>query len=114
MTNLLSFGGKGVREERKLYLKEIFSKLSSVEAKYFTKLLVGEQRAGLKEGIILKALSIYFKKPEMEILNLYQLSGGFEGFLKNVKSQKKPKIEVFKPIPMMLAQKAEKHTWYFY
>ncbi|MCX8095635.1 MAG: hypothetical protein N3D74_05575 [Caldisericia bacterium] len=98
--------GEGVKKERVQRLIEIYNKLSYIEAKYFTKAVIKETRSGIKEGLFKKSIALYFNLSEKEIEELYLKSGSFKKLFENFKKGEF-KIEIFKPIPMMLAQKVD-------
>jgi len=98
--------GEGVKRLRVEKLNKTFKNLSSIEAKYFTKIIIGEIRGGLKEGLFKKALSKFYNIDEKKLNELFLKSGSFRKFIHSLKNGEF-KIEVFKPIPMMLAQKVD-------
>lgn len=99
--NLKKQGAINLRIEK---LNSIYNNLSSIEAKYFTKIVIGEIRGGLKEGLFKKALSKFYKTDEEKLNELFLKSGSFRNLIENIKN-KDFKIEVLKPIPMVLAEK---------
>lgn len=108
-TEILKFKelkGKGVKRERVERLKSIYEKLSYIEAKYFTKIVLKEIRGGIKEGLFKKALSLYFNIDDKKFQELFLKSGSFRKFFENYKKGD-IKIEPLRPIPMMLAEKAD-------
>lgn len=98
--------GEGVKRLRVEKLNKTFKNLSSIEAKYFTKIIIGEIRGGLKDGLFKKALSKFFNIDEKKLNELFLKSGSFRKFIHSYEKGEF-KIEVFKPIPMMLAQKVD-------
>jgi len=98
--------GEGVKRLRVEKLNKTFKNLSSIEAKYFTKIIIGEIRGGLKEGLFKKALSKFYNIDEKKLNELFLKSGSFRKFI-NSFEKGEFKIEVFNPIPMMLAQKVD-------
>lgn len=98
--------GEGVKKERVERLKSIYNKLSHIEAKYFTKIVIKEIRGGIKEGLFKKAVALYLNLNDKEIDELYLKSGSFRKLFENYKKGEF-KIEVLRPIPMMLAEKVE-------
>ncbi len=105
--------GEGVKKERVERLKSIYDKLSHIEAKYFTKIIIREIRGGIKEGLFKKAVALYLNLNEKKINELYLKSGSFRKLFENYKKGEF-KIELFKPIPMMLAEKVESVEEIFY
>ena len=98
--------GKGVRNLRIEKLKKISNNLSYIEAKYFTKIVIGEMRGGIKEGLFKKALSKFYDIDEKDFNEIFLKSGSFKNLIENFRKGEF-KIEVLKPIPMMLAEKVE-------
>lgn len=99
--NLKKQGAMNLRIEK---LNSVYKNLSSIEAKYFTKIVIGEIRGGLKEGLFKKALSKFYEIDEEKLNELFLKSGSFRNLIQNIK-KKDFKIEVLKPIPMALAEK---------
>ena len=99
--NLKKQGAINLRIEK---LNSVYKNLSSIEAKYFTKIVIGEIRGGLKEGLFKKALSKFYEIDEEKLNELFLKSGSFRNLIQNIK-KKDFKIEVLKPIPMALAEK---------
>lgn len=98
--------GEGIKKERIEKLKQIYNKLSHIEAKYFTKIVIKEIRGGIKEGLFKKAVALYLNLNDKEIDEIYLKSGSFRKLFENYKKGEF-KIEVLRPIPMMLAEKVE-------
>lgn len=63
--------GEGVKKLRVEKLMKILNNLSSIEAKYFTKIIIGEMRGGIKDGLLKKALSKYYKIDEDKLNELF-------------------------------------------
>lgn len=98
--------GNGVINLRIEKLNKIYKNLSFIEAKYFTKIVIGEIRGGIKEGLFKKALSQFYKIDEKKLNELFLKSGNFKNLIDNFR-RGEFKIEVLKPISMMLAEKVE-------
>ena len=67
--------GSGSKYKKLKVLKGLFSKASPLEAKYLTRIILGDLRIGVKEGIIAKALSEAFHIPYKALERALMLSG---------------------------------------
>jgi len=104
--------GQGSRERKERLIETLLGRSSPLEAKYITKIIIGEMRTGFQEGLMEAAVSKAFNIPFRLIHSATLLSGdigevaslckkeGREGILKL-------RFKVFKPVRLMLAQTAE-------
>ena len=53
--------GPGSREKKERLIEALFRQASPIEAKYLTKILIGEMRTGLREGLAEQAIAKAFK-----------------------------------------------------
>ncbi|MBS7613986.1 ATP-dependent DNA ligase, partial [Candidatus Bathyarchaeota archaeon] len=67
--------GSGSKYKKLKVLKGLFSKASPLEAKYLVRIILGDLRIGVKEGIITKALSKAFHIPYEALEKALMLSG---------------------------------------
>ncbi|MEM3792223.1 MAG: ATP-dependent DNA ligase [Candidatus Bathyarchaeia archaeon] len=67
--------GPGSKYKKVRVLKGLFSKVSPLEAKYLVRIILGDLRIGVKEGIIVKALSEAFHIPYDALERALMLSG---------------------------------------
>ncbi|MEM2848816.1 MAG: ATP-dependent DNA ligase [Candidatus Bathyarchaeia archaeon] len=67
--------GSGSKYKKLKVLKGLFSKASPLEAKYLVRIILGDLRIGVKEGIIAKALSKAFHIPYEALEKALMLSG---------------------------------------
>jgi len=101
--------GKGSQGQKVRHLEYLFSSCSPLEARYLARLVMGEMRIGVGEGIVRDAIAQAFDVSSEDVERAYMftgdlgevavlaMKGGGEG-LKNVK------IRLFRPIRVMLAQ----------
>jgi DNA ligase-1 len=69
-------------------------------------------RGGIKEGLFKKALSKFYDIDEKDFNEIFLKSGSFKNLIENFRKGEF-KIEVLKPIPMMLAEKVENFEEFF-
>lgn len=109
---IASYEGKGSQERKLMHLSEILSNSKPEEAKYIVRIILNELRTGAGEGIVRDAIAKAFSIEKAEIERAHSLTNDY-GYIariakeKGLKGIKGIKIELFKPIKVMLAQKAE-------
>ena len=107
--NLLQELGKLTADGRARRLRKLFERLDPLEAKYVTKLLVGNLRTGMQAGRVEEALSLAFRRPIEAVRRAHMLLGDIGlvaertlgGTLGNVR------LRAFRPVRCMLAHSAE-------
>jgi len=112
--NLLSLDemeGKGAMRYRKAILKGLLTKMDSLEARYLAKVIVGEMRIGVKDGMILEGLATAVDVPLEEIRKGYLLYGDIGETVRSFLERKGKTLEslsltLFQPLQPMLAQMA--------
>ena len=112
--NLLSLDemeGKGAMRYRKAILKGLLTKMDSLEARYLAKVIVGEMRIGVKDGMILEGLATAVDVPIEEIRKGYLLYGDIGETVRSFLERKGKALEslsltLFQPLQPMLAQMA--------
>jgi DNA ligase-1 len=112
--NLLSLDkmeGKGAMRYRKAILKGLLTKMDSLEARYLAKVIVGEMRIGVKDGMILEGLAAAVDVPLEEIRKGYLLYGDIGETVRSFLERKEKTLEslsltLFQPLQPMLAQMA--------
>jgi DNA ligase-1 len=112
--NLLSLDemeGKGAMRYRKAILKGLLTKMDSLEARYLAKVIVGEMRIGVKDGMILEGLATAVDVPIEEIRKGYLLYGDIGETVRSFLERKGKTLEslsltLFQPLQPMLAQMA--------
>src|SRR6266851_7977074 len=96
------------KKAKTLLLTEVLSRATPLEAKYLVKLLSGDLRIGLREGLVEDAIARAFKKPLAEVSLANMLRGDIgeaavrarAGNLQNVE------MRLFHPLKSMLATPA--------
>ena len=112
--NLLSLDemeGKGAMRYRKAILKGLLTKMDSLEARYLAKVIVGEMRIGVKDGMILEGLATAVDVLLEEIRKGYLLYGDIGETVRSFLERKGKTLEslsltLFQPLQPMLAQMA--------
>jgi DNA ligase-1 len=102
----------GGSQERKLNLiSELLAQANSKEARYIVRTILGELRVGVAEGIIRDAIAESFNISSEEVENAWFLNPDYGEIARIAKEKgkvglKKVKIELGKPIMVLLAEKA--------
>jgi DNA ligase 1 len=102
--------GSGARGRRIALLAECFRRATPVEAKYLAKIVVGEMRHGVQEGIVLDALAALGGVPAAAVRRAQQALGDIGRLAALVRSDPTALaavgVRLFNPIKPMLAQTA--------
>jgi DNA ligase-1 len=95
---------RGPRAKTKL-LQNRFSTLSAVEGQYVVKILTGDLRIGLREGLVEEAIAKAFDVPSEEVREANMLLGdiGQTAALASRKELRRAELSIFRPIKCMLA-----------
>lgn len=104
--------GEGSQEKKILWISELLTNSSPLEAKYIVRTVLGELRLGIAEGRLRDSISKAFHVSPELVERAYMLTGdyslvaeraalGGEAELKNIR------IEVGRPVSPMLAQRAD-------
>jgi DNA ligase-1 len=95
---------RGPVEKREL-LQYRLARLDALAAKYLIKILTGDLRIGLKEGLVEEALASAFERPAEAIREANMLSGDLAATARAAKEGTLEKLELqtFNPIHFMLA-----------
>ena len=67
--------GRGARKRKLDGLAAIFTRMTPLEAKYAAKVLIGEMRHGMSEGLMLEALAKMAGRPVDEVRRMHMLEG---------------------------------------
>jgi len=108
--------GKGTVDKKIALITELLTSASPVEALYLVRTLIGDLRIGIQESTIRESMAKAFFKDDPEsakkiqgaidksndLASVFEIARGGE-----IKELKKLKLEVGKPIKVMLAQKAK-------
>lgn len=101
--------GPGSQERKKRILKRLFSKVAiPEEAKYIVKILTGEMRIGLVEGLLEEAIAAAFKKPlaQVRMANLILADAGALALRSAENDLERVTLEPLQPTNFMLADSA--------
>jgi DNA ligase-1 len=107
--------GYGSRERKERLIEALLSLASPLEAKYLTKILIGEMRTGFHEGLMEQAVSKAFKIP-LEAVQRASMTTGDIGEVATIAKKEgtegllKVGFKVFRPVKLMLAQMANSVT----
>jgi len=90
-------------------LTEVLRRVTPLEAKYFVKILTGELRIGLVEGLVEEALSRSYNRPLAEIQRANMLTGDIGETLRLAATGRlaEARLRLFHPVGFMLANAAE-------
>ncbi|AGK61611.1 DNA ligase I, ATP-dependent (dnl1) [Archaeoglobus sulfaticallidus PM70-1] len=107
-----SLKGEKSQKKKVRMLMDLFSSASPIEAKYITRLLLGEMRLGVGEGILRDAIAKAFNLSADIVERAYMITNDFGKVAVTAKKEgeeglKRLKIKPHIPIRMMLAQVAE-------
>ena len=104
-------GGNSSQKEKLKVIKRLFSNAKPKEARYISRLMLGELRIGIGEGNIREAVSKAFLVPSSLVEHAYQASNdlGEVALLakKGEDALKEVKVELFRPVKMMLAKQGK-------
>jgi len=100
--------GLGSRARRLRMLRGLFGKVSPLEAKYLVRILLGDLRIGVKEGLVARALAKAFQVPYDVFEKAFMLSGdlaetALTAKIKGVEGLLGTSYRPFNPIKPMLA-----------
>ncbi len=102
--------GSGSRQRRIALLADLFGRATPLEAKYLAKIVIGEMRHGVQEGIVLEALAALGALPPATVRRAQQAMGDIGRLAALIKTDPAQLADVavrlFTPIKPMLAQTA--------
>ena len=102
--------GKGTADRKQRIIERLFSSIvESVEAKYLVRIITGELRIGLVEGLVEESIAKAFSKTLLQVRNANLVTGniGYVAILARDNELAKAKLELFRPTNFMLADSAE-------
>src|SRR5260370_18903844 len=67
--------GRSSRRRKLEGLGDLFARMTALEAKYAAKVLIGEMRHGMSEGLMLEALAKMAGRPVDEVRRMHMLEG---------------------------------------
>ena len=103
--------GQGSRERKERLLEALLSRATPIEAKYLTKIIIGEMRTGFQEGLMESAVAAAFSVPLRDLRLASMLAGDISEVAYLCKKYGENgfanlSFRVFRPIKPMLAQMA--------
>ena len=109
---IAKISGSGSRERKELLIEALFRQASPLEAKYLTKIFLGEMRTGLHEGLTEKAIAKAFGIPLSTVQKASMVLGDTGEVAKLAKTESTETLtrlafKVFRPVKLMLAQAAD-------
>ncbi|KYH41908.1 MAG: DNA ligase, partial [Candidatus Bathyarchaeota archaeon B63] len=103
--------GQGSRERKERLIESLLGRASPLEAKYLVKIMIGEMRTGLHEGLMEAAVSKAFSVPLGKVQTASMLTGDIAEVaaicsVKGIEGLSRLGFRVFRPVKLMLAQTA--------
>jgi DNA ligase-1 len=110
-TAIAAAGGSGSRRQRVTLLAELLRGATPLEAKYIAKIVIGEMRHGVQEGIVLDAIAALAGVEAAVIRRAHQAMGDIGRLVRIAKTEAAAglgavAVQLFRPIKPMLAQSA--------
>ena len=104
--------GQGSRERKERLIESLLGRASPLEVKYLVKIMIGEMRTGLQEGLMEIAVSKAFSIPLERVQTASMITGDIAEVAEicmkeGLKGILNLKFNLFRPIKLMLAQTAE-------
>ncbi|MFX1563857.1 MAG: ATP-dependent DNA ligase [Promethearchaeota archaeon] len=104
--------GSGARRRKTALLRSLFTRAKPLEAKYITKILLGDQRIGFSEGMLEGTIARIFKLPLGLVRRANMLRGNIGEVAriaveKGAEGLKEVQLRPFTPLLPMLAAQAE-------
>lgn len=105
---LASIEGNRSQKEKLKVVRKLFANAGPLEGKYMSRLILGELRIGIGEGNIRDAIAKAFEVPSESVEHAYQAANDLgeiaEIAREGTGSLEKVRIELFRPVKMMLAK----------
>ncbi|MGH7924873.1 MAG: hypothetical protein ACREQH_09830, partial [Candidatus Binatus sp.] len=101
--------GRHARNRKLDALRELFSRASAFEGKYIAKILIGEMRHGVSEGLMLEAIARMGARPVSEVRRIHMLEADLGRVVRMIRSpgavasDSSPRAAAVKPLKPMLA-----------
>jgi len=98
--------GKGSSNARRAYLKSLLLRSTPQEGKYVVKILTGEMRTGLVQGLVEEAISRAYSIPKEEVSQAHLLLGdiGVLAYMSQRGELSRVKMAPLRPLNFMLAE----------
>jgi DNA ligase 1 len=112
LVKMVSLTGKGSQDRKFAYLTDILSKASGLESKYAVRLVLGQLRVGVGDGIIRDAIAKAYGVPAEAVERAYNLRPDWGEVAQAAKGSGEAGLAAYgivlgRPVKVMLAQKAE-------
>ncbi len=78
--------GRHARNRKLDALRELFTRASAFEAKYIAKILIGEMRHGVSEGLMLEAIARMAARPVSEVRRIHMLEADLGRVVRMIRS----------------------------
>ncbi|MEK6852855.1 MAG: ATP-dependent DNA ligase [Nanoarchaeota archaeon] len=99
--------GQGSVDKKISLVAELLSSVSPIEAKFIVRTVLGDMRIGVAEGVVRDAIAKAFDKDSRKIEKLFDVTGNYGKVAELAKKGKlKAKIEVGRPVRVMLAARS--------
>ena len=109
-TELAKASGKGSADRKQRIIERLLSSIEEpVEAKYLVRIMAGEMRIGLVEGLVEESIAKAFSKELVRVRNANLVTGniGSVAILARHDKLAEARLELFRPTNFMLADSAE-------
>src|SRR5277367_4965475 len=103
--------GRHARNRKLDALRELFTRASAFEGKYIAKILIGEMRHGVSEGLMLESIARMAARPVAEVRRIHMLEADLGRVVRTIRSpgaeesasDSSPRAAAVKPLKPMLA-----------
>ena len=103
--------GRHARNRKLDALRDLFARASAFEGKYIAKILIGEMRHGVSEGLMLEAIARMGARPVTEVRRIHMLEADLGRVVRMIRSpgaeksasDSSPRAAAVKPLKPMLA-----------
>jgi len=85
-TAIAAIEGRHARNRKLEALRELFARASAFEGKYIAKILIGEMRHGVSEGLMLEAIARMGARPVAEVRRLHMLEADLGRVVRMIRS----------------------------
>ncbi|MFZ2061886.1 MAG: ATP-dependent DNA ligase [Candidatus Binatus sp.] len=113
LAEIAAIEGRHARNRKLDALRELFTRASAFEGKYIAKILIGEMRHGVSEGLMLEAIAKMSARPVTEVRRLHMLEADLGRVVRMIRSpagteksgvsDSSPSTRAVKPLKPMLA-----------
>jgi DNA ligase-1 len=112
LTKAAMLEGKGAQDKKMGYIKELLTNATPLDSRYLVKLILGELRLGVGDGIIRDAIAKAFNVDSGLVEQAYNYTSDLGEVARTAKTGGNPalagvNLTPMRPIKVMLAQKAE-------